>query len=341
MSQTDSTNYPELPASKILMLVGSILLGIVVAILLAPTVFKAVPTDLARTNVLLTTLSSGEHQPKYVVFGNSVVMQGIDTRILSKYMQGEPVGYNLSSTGQNLLESALYYQELPDSVDTIVQVVYPKLLMAAEMINLQKYNAMYMFGYRPDEETRQMMYEVYVSKPENLLGRSTVDQYFISRWAARQTIDTAVRNRVRSDMTLDAARNDLFFPSSRGDAMTPAKLELDLIRASATIREKPFTIYQSPERQIQAMADFAKRTGRRFVLISSPLHPEAQKYEDPAFRADANAWFKEFARRNDILYIDTINYLPADLFIDGLHPSEQGAEILSRHIGEQLAQGGL
>jgi len=341
MSRYESTNYSPMSAGKIAGFVAMILVGVGLALLAAPALFKIVPTDLSRTAVLLQTLQDPPGEPEYVVFGNSVIMQGIDTNELSTYLKGDPLGYNLSSTGQNLLESALYYQELPDSVNTVIQFVQPDLMTGGPMIEPQKYNALYMYGYRPDADTRNLITSVFHTPGEKLLNIGYFEHAFDSRWAVRQAIDTFVRNTVRSDMTLDVARDDLFFPSSRGNAKSEAKLNIDLKRAYEGKADDEYKFVTQGRTQLKLMIERNRREGRRTVIVIPPIHPRAKEYEPAARRDEIHRQFEVFAEMNDVELINTLDAVPAELFIDARHTSVKGAELLTDLVGRELQERGF
>ncbi len=118
---------------------AAVMLGAALAWLVSPTLFRALPTDLTRTRVLLDALGDPQAgAPRIVSFGSSVGMAALDMQTIAAQLPGEPLSWNLSSTGQALAESYLYYQELPDSVSTVIQMVNLRGLKNAEVLNEQK-----------------------------------------------------------------------------------------------------------------------------------------------------------------------------------------------------------
>ena len=81
MSDAPKNEQPSLSAAQLILLIGAIIAGILLAQFAAPYIFSNTPTDLSRNKYLLEVLSSPEHKPEYVVLGNSISMAGVDTRI--------------------------------------------------------------------------------------------------------------------------------------------------------------------------------------------------------------------------------------------------------------------
>ena len=78
-----------------------------------------------RTTLILDKLHDEHFSPDMIVFGSSKAMMGIDGYQMTKELGVEV--YNFSSTGQSPLESSLYYGFLPNSVKTVVQIIYAPL----------------------------------------------------------------------------------------------------------------------------------------------------------------------------------------------------------------------
>ena len=79
---------------------------------------------------------------------------------------------NLGTTGQTLAESLLLYQELPASVRVVIQAVNPVDLLARPRIPAQKYNALFMYGYRPTAGTSACVHDILNDEPVTPIDRS-------------------------------------------------------------------------------------------------------------------------------------------------------------------------
>jgi hypothetical protein len=336
---TDSVNkeYPELGTGKLSLYIGAILFGVTLALLLTQLLFNIIPSDLTRIKVLLDTLESPEHQPGYIVFGNSAAKDGLDTRIISQHLPKHVTGYNFGTPGQSLAETSLYLQEIPDSVDTVIQFIMPGALRAEDMIADPKYNAYYMYGFRISDETRNKLKNSYGDLAD-ALDANALEQMFKSRWATRQFIDNFMRDLLRSDLDLDQSTYDLFFPSSMDDPLPESKLLIHLQKIYGA-GKSPFYATHTQEKQLITLAQQVKESGRRFVLIIAPVNPRAHPYLRNDFIDKANKFYAKFANEQDIQLINAIDELPADLFVDAMHPSEPGAQQLSKYVGMQIAIG--
>ena len=63
--------------------------------------FRNTPTDISRIGVLLEALRDAPEQPEVLVFGNSIVMSGIDAAQLGAELPDHPRAWNFASTGQS------------------------------------------------------------------------------------------------------------------------------------------------------------------------------------------------------------------------------------------------
>jgi hypothetical protein len=340
MRDTDTTANPQakLRPLQLTVLVAALLAGILAAQLFAPGVYRASPTDLNRNGYLLDVLSSAEHRPAQVVLGNSVTMQGVDTRILTENLIGEPLVYNLATTGQGLTEANIFFSALPPSVETVIHVFYVYQLQIVTAINEQKYNALFMYGYRMPEPLKQELIRIYAFETEETLNRSMMQQAFDSRWAPRQAIDTLVRDALRTDLELDTIRTELYFPSPKSERLPPEKMQKVLIDTFGSQDQPSFLTYYQPKEHLDSFIKQVKDSGRNYVMVIAPLNPAAAAYVAPNRNEVATEVLTEITQANDVLLINAMDLLTEQDFADALHPTVEGAGILSRYIAEQLNQ---
>lgn len=76
---------------------------------ITPYLYRLLPNDYVRTRLIWSTLNNPEERPDLVILGNSRGMSGVNGYKLEAELRGNPCVYNLTSTGQRLSESALYY----------------------------------------------------------------------------------------------------------------------------------------------------------------------------------------------------------------------------------------
>lgn len=328
--------FPKLSPARLSLFIGAILAGVAVAILIAPLLFRIVPSDLTRIQVLLDALRSDEYAPEFIVLGSSVARDGLDARIISEELPGQPPGFNFGSPGQGMTEALMLAQEMPESVNTVVQVLGSMALKGVTMIDENKYNAYYMYGLRLNENVAHRLRTIYGEKAA-ILDDGYLDHAFRSRWAVRQLLDTTMRRLLREDLNLDRSTYDLYFPSSMGAPVSEQQLVIQLRNAYGR-RETPFTASKQHMAQLAELAKRTKQAGRRFVLVLAPINPRALPLLTEDFTDTANQFFSEFAATHDFLLIDAQSALSADLFVDALHPSVEGADRFSRLIGETLAR---
>jgi len=240
MPDTDTTVNTEakLRPLQLAVLIGALLAGILAAQLLAPSIYRASPTDLNRNGYLLDVLASGDHTPTYAVLGNSITMAGVDTKIVSQNLPGEPLIYNIATTGQGLTEANLFFSVLPPSVETVIHVFYVNQLQLVTAIDEQKYNALFMYGYRIPEALKEELIRIYKFETDEILNRPAMKQAFDSRWAPRQAIDTVVRNSLRTDLDLETIRTELYFPSSKSQRLSDDKMQKAIVD-TFVIRTRP------------------------------------------------------------------------------------------------------
>jgi hypothetical protein len=323
-----------------LWLAAAVAVGVGLAVAASSWVFEVAPNDLRRTKVLLDALSDESNKPQFVVMGNSVVMSGIDTDHMGELLALDEPGYNLATTGQNPVDSFLYYQNLPDSVELIVQFSTARFAVGRDAIETQKYNAMYMYGYRPDERTKAYLEEVFDDRVEDIFAMSGLEHRFLSRWAIKQAADNWVRQLARADLSFEASTYDLYSPNNGARRLSDDLMERALLRSYPRDISVDMSFGYRPNRE---KIDFYSQAGRLaadrnidFVLAISPLHPKVHELYGEAWFADMRAFFAEAGKVGDFPVIDATDAIADEYFVDALHLSEAGAVVLSKFIAAEI-----
>jgi hypothetical protein len=153
---------------KVWVPIAATLAGVAITWLAEPFLVRHLPNDRAQISVVIARMRT---HPKLAVVGNSVAMYGVQ------------VEQNLATPGQMIEESVMLASELRDT-RTIVMVVTPWQLATSSTLNAQGWNAWWMYGLRPSEETRAL-----VGMPE----MSDAVERFRSRWIFRAAFETFMR----------------------------------------------------------------------------------------------------------------------------------------------------
>ena len=328
----------NLSGGTIVGLLAAVVVGAGLALATTETVFRMVQTDISRIGVVLDALQDEDNLPDIAVFGNSITMNSLDGRIVSAELPGNPTVMNFATTGQSLIEAYLLYQDIPAGIDTVVQFVNPVTISAAANFEKQKYNAFYMFGFRPDETTYENLVDIIGEPAQTELDKSGLVQRFESRWVAKQAADRLARSTMRTDLDLQRSFKDLYYPASGADRLPPASFEraIRLLYANEKNLGRKFRRADRQDQLLRLLAKRAQDKGIRFIIVLSPIHPDAYKYRDPDFYSDARAYFAQLSSETGAAIIDAIDTVPGEYFADAGHPMDEGAALVSSFVAEQL-----
>ena len=288
---------------------------------------RQVPTDLLRVRTNLDLLQDATSRPEGIIFGNSVGMNGLDAKQLSGALPGEPLVYNLCSTGQTLAESYLYFQELPDSVSFVVVLMLPAALEKVPEVRENTINAFHVYGYRPSDGTIESL-ERALDGSVDTLRRNGAWHRFHSRWMLRQWPDTTVRRLARSDLDLQRAHHDKFYPAPYTRVVEERKVARLLSRAKQPRDRDGFRMSDAARRLLAAMASDAERHGCRLFLVLAPVRPELQEHFGEPFFEGVRAFGENPGLPPSLRVIDATHLLRREHFVDHVHPTREGAGML-------------
>ncbi|MBI4064658.1 MAG: hypothetical protein HY401_10220 [Elusimicrobia bacterium] len=313
-------------------LVASVLAGAGAGLLIF-LILPIVPNDLERTRTILMALRSPRPELHTVIFGDSVIMNGVDAGELSTERNA---AMNLSSSGQTLAESALYYQELPPSVTTVVQSVRLSTLVCPQSreaaLKPQAANAFRVYGYKPTPDTLQLLNVLAPAESLTPLKENVLRCAIRARWILRQWLDISARQLLRPDMDMDRAACDLLFPSPFTRPMEPAKLKVKFNWLRRQHEHGRCTLGVNAAQSIAAARKHCERAGRRFILLVAPVHPELDDLYEPSARNELKQAIQSGRFGPPGTVIDATQLLNAGDFYDEEHPGADGAHKLTRFI---------
>jgi hypothetical protein len=333
----------DLGVLGLLWLVGSLLVGVAVGLLLLSRIFVSISTDASRLGVLLQALQNAKSSdladgsPRVVIFGNSVLMSGIDARQLAAELPGSPLSWNASSTGQTVAEAFLLTQELPDSVEIAVYGVQLRAGSQESPLAPHKYNTLYLNGFRPSPPTRAVLGGIYGSTETAVLDRTHIQQVFASRWAIRQFVDTATRMLLRPDLAIQKATSDLYHPQSYTRPIDRDIVTRFIGRRLGDLAERPATTPHGVEELAHSIANTAAEQGRRTVFLLPPLHPWLLHANAAGIGAAAKKFQSVAARLPRTQTIVATSLLDESHFVDDMHPTNEGAALLTAYVATALA----
>jgi hypothetical protein len=325
-----------LPAhSQALVLLFAVTVGVATGPLSVP-LLRRIPNDLQRTRAILGGLKS--HNPAVVVFGDSVIMNGIDAGAISSQLPGSPEVLNLSSTGQTLAESYLYYQELPQSVRAVVQAVRVPYLFSRDSDSELRSNVadtFLLYGYRPSVHTLEFLARQYGRKYSQQLEASSAALAFRSRWLIRQWLDTTMRRVMRKDLNLAHAMEDLSYPAPYRGKLSDETIALRLRAYEKSHVLVGDTLVEDKLRNVLETKRDCEQRGFQFVLLITPVHPALAQ---PAATRNLENSLKSGVLGRPREVLNASDLLTRDQFYDEEHPTSVGARILTATVAKALGQ---
>lgn len=326
---------------KINLLLWSIALfaGGLLGFYLLPQLFYIFPNDMARVKNIYRAIHADElSQPEIVVLGNSVVMNGIDGHLLSSRLSGEPVVWNLSSPGQNLLESGLILDQIENQMQAVVLGILPGLLTEPQInIPKNKLIAYEIYGYELSSETSTMFSSVVDNETDELLHQPWWRTVLQSRWIVRAFIDNGIRTALRSDLTLERAQTDLFFPvaytkkiSADAKKSLIARLHVERSSADGNLSLENWELLE------YYWAQLNKRGIKLYILVL-PDHPNQRLLSDAGYYENLEEDLANLIEgKENFQILNLHDLLQQDDFIDHVHTYQTGAAKLTEALSNEL-----
>lgn len=308
--------------------ISALLISLLSLNLLTPKISVWVPNDYFRTKIILDSLQDSSFNPTIVVLGDSKGMSGVNCSYVEGLFSKERVR-NLCSPGQTLVESALYYPYLPESVHTVIQCIHTRdFNQSALHLTDAAYTAFASSGFIPNEDVKAIVGEsVYNKFDVPILIRN-----FKCRILLKSGLSNFLLRTLDDDPPTDRMESLVYpypYPSDKAptydrDLAVAEKYSSEVIERFVLLDEVKMTLRTSNE--------YFGKKGIRYVLLITPTNKGFKTAEgaNELFSQDLNSEFGEFELINSYLSLE------AEDFYDMLHPNTQGALKQSQDIVNYL-----
>lgn len=300
--------------------------GILFANYFTPWLYRYLPNDYSRTGLIIAALADTQANPEIILFGNSVLMSGIDARTLRAKINSGLI-YNFASSGQTLSESQLYYSQVPKSVKQVFQFARidelmqpPPILPEAVLRNFRLFNhQVQCCEFNVPEE--------YVKFQQESDWRIR----FEARTIITNTFNRNLREVFRKDLDIKRAEADLFFPNIyAGRPM--AVYNFNVAHNNPTPAISLFNFEGETLARLIVASQAFKRRGVQFTLVICPMNPDLTGF-DEQFRAQARS---KVANMQDIRIVSLFDELMPIDFVDHWHISRTGAQKMTLAFAKKM-----
>jgi hypothetical protein len=283
---------------------------------------------------------STQKKPEIAVFGDSAVMNGINCKRLTEGVAGNPVAWNLSSTGQYISESMLIVEELPETVKTIILGVRVTLLIKTpDELTLTRVLPYKLYGFRITEDVVRPFEENGLEETVRSLNSSQFTNVMEARSWVMNSVDSNVRKWLRKDLNLESATADMFYPSPFTKHVSQETIDKLANKQFRRRTEAMGQINPVTKKLYDAFGEMAKKRNCRFILIVMPEQPLHKKWDDTEFYTSLNKAIEQFSAESKFEVWDLRDLLSEKYFVDLMHPDSDGADILTGAICEKLNRG--
>lgn len=289
-----------------------------------PCFFRMLPSDYARTKLIVNTIKDTTQTPDIVIFGNSRGMSGVDGYLLQEKLEGHPLVYSFTSTGQRLSESALYYSSLPSSVKTVIQCLDIDHLSKPIDMDIPNLVALHMYGYKVDDQTKLLVPELY-----DKFGQSDWYYNYKAKNCLFSSFSFILRNLLDDDAPETSIDNELHYPTAQASLRNEVVYERGLAEQNRHNKFKDFEITPEWKRLIQGVYSFFKEKGIQYYLVIMPYNPDIISAKKTEKQQVLQSFISELGY---IPYINCFDLLEASDFYDAIHPNDKGAKKITNQI---------
>ena len=294
---------------------------------------KILPQEFSRTAFLIETSQKGM-EAEAVIFGNSIAMSGINAGRLAALSNSIDLAYNLASNGQYLNESILYYPSVQAPTTLVVQMLRStELSQPFKKIDRAVLRNFYFGGYNFNTDVEQLFkLDLGLNYTKN---RGNIFLKNDHRGLLVNSLNTILKNGLRSDMKEKEKETDLIFPNIYTKQLPQDKLQILINKYNPPKELKSFDIHPDKAAFIYRAQKYFAGKGIKYVVAILPFHDGLTSYS-PNYKYLVN----QRVERSQLPIVSLIDDMAPEEFVDHCHLSKQGASHLTDRLYEELKKQG-
>ncbi|MEX2669455.1 hypothetical protein [Candidatus Uabimicrobium amorphum] len=258
-------------------------------------------------------------------------MNGIDAGYYSQ-LKNNQVALNLSTPGQSFFESLFIVENISKPSRLFLGCSPQTLLYEMNNIPPSNINSLFMYDYQLSHAASSIIKECGGEKTLKSYNRSFFQHNMYSRWIVFSGVNTFFRSLLRKDLKLENAQRNVFYP--RPYVKKISSTALRKLQKKYHRERKKFVVNKNRMRFLQQFSGYLKKKNIPLTLVILPEHPYLQKSTSAQFYRDMQSELDKVQRNLNITVYNLYNILDEGMFIDHIHPSQQGAKKLTRSIAK-------
>ena len=293
-----------------------------------PWLYRHVETDHYRTILMLDKLKESGFKPDLMVFGSSKSMSGIDA-----YQMTEELGidcYNFSSSNQSPAEGSLFFSELPDSLKTLIMVIFPPVRNVCEertrnVLPVNVSTAFVFGGYKLKDEIKILNKNIDLSGLEK-------NRLLLNMDARGSIVIPGLYNYFRPKM--EEGTMDFKYPYSYSEERLTGYDQTVAALRKVTHVGKDIEWDNDIIEELILYHHYLKNKGINMMIAMLPTNPDIKE-----FSYEQLAWIdKNFS--SQFPGIATFNYLSVEtnrtMYFDGTHLNRTGGKYVTHLLNNDL-----
>lgn len=279
--------------------------------------------------------SSGQDGAIYLL-GSSVLLEGIDCRVLDRHLPDGVSSYNLALMGAGPPQWLLLAPALRSARPSLV-LMCTDLAGVSGLASIPK-DGLAIAGWwnfippRDLEEFRRVL------SPEDYadLRKPRWQHLLAFRVFPAGAFDMYMREVMRADLRYDGYTTNFKAPWVRKEAISVAATARGIRGKLGDVRAVTPEMMQDELGIIQHLIEYLREDGIPSAIVVAPINPLLREGIDENLDTAVRQELQALAERNGIPYLDDSHLLTAGEFSDHVHPFAPGRERWSDDLGGEV-----
>ena len=305
---------------------------------------KLVPVAVERTvrrAELLRELAKEGSRP-VLVFGSSVVLEGVDSEIIEALLPGDTAVYNIAESNAGLRNLMMNMPLIRTAQPQVLACCLRRSQLDADRLSELPSELLIGYAYADYVDTANhqpaWIFERLSQHEREALPGTAVTKLLASRIFLLRSVEEKLRHLARPDLRNEGFASNFVSPWRYTRQVPKDRLERSIRRAGARFAQLRFDPESPVADVLKANLKVCQQAGIRFLLVLTPENPLIQATLPKQIGDAFDAAVRDFTTEHggEMFRMDTNLFSPGD-FLDYVHVNASGREIFSRALAAALA----
>jgi len=191
-------------------------------------------------------------------------------------------------------------------------------------------NNFMLMGFKPNNFVQKTVSQTSSAK---LLISFDINRFqlaFQNRWLLTNYVNMYIRNILRKDYTLDKLTSELYYPRNYTSRFSLSQRNKLINQFNPNKPIDSCVINETKINIFNKIGNYIANTNTQYIVVFTPINPELNNFKQ-GFHSSIDS-FCINTKFPNVQFYNFSNLLNAEQFVDHIHPTEDGANTITKEL---------